>query len=54
LFYAAANVVDINIPFNTKTQTHPEYEGYSGELIKQADVVLLGFPLMYDMPEEVR
>ncbi|CAG7826840.1 unnamed protein product [Allacma fusca] len=29
---------------------HPEYEGYPvGELIKQADAILLGFPLMYPM-----
>ena len=34
---------------------HPEYEGYPyGELIKRADVVLLGFPLMYPMDRELR
>ena len=29
---------------------HPEYEGYSGAVIKQADVVLLHYPLGMDMP----
>ena len=27
---------------------HPEYAGYDGETIKQADVILLGFPLDID------
>ena len=27
---------------------HPEYAGYNGETIKQADVILLGFPLDID------
>ncbi len=26
----------------------------SGETVKQADVILLGFPLMVDMPKQVR
>jgi hypothetical protein len=49
---------------------HPEYDGYTNEVVKQADVVcliikpcidvlihvkiLLGFPLMYEMPASVR
>lgn len=34
---------------------HPEYEGYPiGESIKQADVVLMGFPLLYPMEPSTR
>lgn len=34
---------------------HPEYEGYEfGTPIKQADVVLMGFPQLYDMPASTR
>ncbi|KYQ91148.1 acid trehalase-like protein 1 [Tieghemostelium lacteum] len=40
--------------FNETSQMHPEYEGYQGETIKQADVILLGYPLMYNMSTEVR
>ena len=40
--------------FNETSQMHPEYEGYTDETVKQADVILLGFPLMYDMPASVR
>ncbi|KAM9957648.1 hypothetical protein ACTFIW_012615 [Dictyostelium discoideum] len=42
------------ILFDEVSQWHPEYQGYNGETIKQADVVLLGFPLMYNMSKEVR
>jgi trehalose/maltose hydrolase-like predicted phosphorylase len=31
-----------------------EYDGYDGEKIKQADVVLLGFPLNYPMKQSTR
>ena len=40
--------------FNETSQMHPEYQGYTSELIKQPDVVLIGYPLMYEMPENVR
>lgn len=43
------------IPFNTTGQWHPEYDGYTqDEIVKQADVVLLGYPLVTDMSEEIR
>ncbi|XP_072035583.1 protein-glucosylgalactosylhydroxylysine glucosidase-like [Amphiura filiformis] len=50
------NIADhMFILFDEKNQYHPEYEGYTlGTFIKQADVILLGFPLMVDMPEQVR
>ena len=31
-----------------------EYEGYPGDVVKQADVVLLHYPLGMDMPEDVQ
>jgi len=45
---------NLKIPFDQQKQIHPEFDGYAGQQIKQADVVLLGFPLMYTMPESVR
>ncbi|XP_064622222.1 protein-glucosylgalactosylhydroxylysine glucosidase-like [Lineus longissimus] len=46
---------DLVILFDEDEQFHPEFEGYRrGYPIKQADVILLGFPLMMDMPEHVR
>ncbi|CAF5175981.1 unnamed protein product, partial [Rotaria sp. Silwood1] len=38
------------------TQTHLEYDGFDlkNTIIKQADVVLLGFPLMWPMSKEIR
>ncbi|KAM9372927.1 protein-glucosylgalactosylhydroxylysine glucosidase [Phaethornis superciliosus] len=45
----------VKVPFDGEKQYHPEYDGYSpGEPVKQADVVLLGFPLMHPMSPEVR
>ena len=34
-------------------QVHPEYDGYDGEPINQADTVLLQFPLLYSMSDEI-
>ncbi|NXY75011.1 PGGHG glucosidase, partial [Glareola pratincola] len=45
----------LKVPFDAEKKYHPEYDGYSpGEPVKQADVVLLGFPLMHPMSPEVR
>ncbi|NXD14494.1 PGGHG glucosidase, partial [Nothocercus nigrocapillus] len=45
----------VKVPFDAEKKYHPEYDGYSpGEPVKQADVVLLGFPLMHPMSAEVR
>ncbi|NWR95058.1 PGGHG glucosidase, partial [Furnarius figulus] len=45
----------LKVPFDAERKYHPEYDGYSpGEPVKQADVVLLGFPLMHPMSAEVR
>jgi protein-glucosylgalactosylhydroxylysine glucosidase len=42
------------ILFDEQQRIHPEYEGYPGDLVKQADVVLLHYPLGLEMPEDVR
>lgn len=43
------------IPFDDEHQYHPEFEGYRrGVKVKQADVVLIGYPLMYKMDKQVR
>ncbi|KAM7437219.1 hypothetical protein ABFA07_013132 [Porites harrisoni] len=43
------------IPFDNKRNFHPEYEGYIPTvMVKQADVVLAGYPLMYEMQKQVR
>nr|XP_006131719.1 protein-glucosylgalactosylhydroxylysine glucosidase [Pelodiscus sinensis]XP_006131720.1 protein-glucosylgalactosylhydroxylysine glucosidase [Pelodiscus sinensis] len=45
----------IKVPFDAARNYHPEYDGYSpGKPVKQADVVLLGYPVMYPMSTEVR
>lgn len=42
------------IPFDSEHSYHPEYEGYLPKvLVKQADVVLTGFPLMLEMEKKV-
>jgi len=42
------------IPFDEEKQYHPEYEGYSLNITaKQADTILIGYPLMYDMTDKV-
>ncbi|KAK6472463.1 protein-glucosylgalactosylhydroxylysine glucosidase [Huso huso] len=45
----------IKVPFDPEEKYHPEFDGYQkGDSVKQADVVLLGFPLGYPMSAEVR
>lgn len=44
---------DLVILFNETLGIHPEYEGYGGAKVKQADVVLLHYPLGMDMTSEV-
>lgn len=38
----------LSVPFDEANQRHPEYEGYAGAQIKQADVTLLQYP--WDTP----
>jgi trehalose/maltose hydrolase-like predicted phosphorylase len=50
--YVAERLV---IVFNQTLQYHPEFQGYPlGQRIKQADAVLLGFPLNEPMEPQVR
>eukprot|EP00041_Stephanoeca_diplocostata_P022033 m.522676 g.522676 ORF g.522676 m.522676 type:complete len:859 (+) comp21968_c0_seq3:119-2695(+) len=41
--------------FDTTNNYHPEFQGYTrGTKIKQADTILLGYPLLYNMSTSVR
>lgn len=45
----------IKVPFDLEKKYHPEFDGYvAGDPVKQADVILMGFPLTYPMIPEVR
>uniref|UniRef100_A0A671S6Y5 Protein-glucosylgalactosylhydroxylysine glucosidase n=1 Tax=Sinocyclocheilus anshuiensis TaxID=1608454 RepID=A0A671S6Y5_9TELE len=45
----------IKVPFDPELKYHPEFDGYTqGNRVKQADVVLLGYPLAMSMTPEVR
>ena len=42
------------IPFDSENSYHPEYEGYTlDKEVKQADTILIGYPLMYEMDRKV-
>jgi trehalose/maltose hydrolase-like predicted phosphorylase len=38
---------------NPRLGIHPEFRGYLGQLVKQADVTLLQYPLQYPMPRRL-
>ncbi|KAM3869958.1 protein-glucosylgalactosylhydroxylysine glucosidase [Diretmus argenteus] len=45
----------IKIPFDQQSKYHPEFDGYvKGHPVKQADTVMLGYPLGLPMSPEVR
>ncbi|XP_045433664.1 protein-glucosylgalactosylhydroxylysine glucosidase isoform X1 [Pipistrellus kuhlii] len=45
----------IKVPFDVKRNFHPEFDGYEpGEEVKQADVVLLGYPVPFSLSPQVR
>ncbi|XP_054742489.1 protein-glucosylgalactosylhydroxylysine glucosidase [Anastrepha obliqua] len=45
----------MNILYDKKLDYHPQYLGYKrGEMVKQADVILLGYPLQYAMANKTR
>lgn len=45
----------IKVPFDPKLNFHPEFDGYQpGEEVKQADVVLLGYPVPFPLSPHVR
>ncbi|MFI2073840.1 discoidin domain-containing protein [Streptomyces triculaminicus] len=41
----------IRIPYDTQRKVFQQYDGYSGSKIKQADTVLLMYPLEWPMPQ---
>jgi trehalose/maltose hydrolase-like predicted phosphorylase len=43
----------LHIPFDEERRIVLEYAGYTDDVIKQADVVLLTFPLEWPLPEDV-
>eukprot|EP01102_Stenamoeba_stenopodia_P020574 TRINITY_DN8083_c0_g2_i2.p1 TRINITY_DN8083_c0_g2~~TRINITY_DN8083_c0_g2_i2.p1 ORF type:complete len:574 (+),score=131.27 TRINITY_DN8083_c0_g2_i2:205-1926(+) len=45
---------NLRFPFDEERQIHLEYDSYTNETIKQADVVLLSYPLMFPMTNAVR
>ncbi|XP_059190614.1 protein-glucosylgalactosylhydroxylysine glucosidase [Centropristis striata] len=45
----------LKIPFDKESQYHPEFDGYiKGHPVKQADTVMLGYPLGLQMSTEIR
>jgi protein-glucosylgalactosylhydroxylysine glucosidase len=38
----------LSMPFNATANVHPEFDGYAGQTVKQADTILLGYPLNVD------
>lgn len=43
------------VPFDAQRRYHPEYDGYAPPTkVKQADTVMLGYPLNMSMPQDVR
>lgn len=43
----------LTVPFDPVFGIHPEYDGYDGRQIKQADAVMLTYPWEYPMPATV-
>lgn len=45
----------IKVPFDSEQNFHPEFDGYErGEEVKQADVVLLGYPVPFPLRPDTR
>lgn len=43
----------LRIPLDSATDTHPEYEGYTGQKVKQADTVLMQYPYNWPMSKDI-
>jgi trehalose/maltose hydrolase-like predicted phosphorylase len=41
------------VPVDKKLGIHPEFAGYGGQLVKQADVTLMQYPWQFPMPKSV-
>ena len=48
-----ADGVTKTIPFDSTQDIYDEYDGYAGEQVKQADVVMLTYPIDFSMPSGV-
>ena len=42
------------MPFDPEAQIYLEYDGYTNETVKQADVILLGYPLNIEMSQQIK
>lgn len=50
-----ATAETLYVPFDAARRYHPEYDGYDASIkVKQADAVLLGYPLNVSMPHDVK
>jgi trehalose/maltose hydrolase-like predicted phosphorylase len=47
-------IENMYFPFDKKKRWIPEFEGYKGKKIKQADTDLLAFPLEYPFPRDIK
>lgn len=50
----SAIATGLRVPLNTSGNYHPEFASYTGDTVKQADAILLGFPFLFDMPVTTR
>jgi trehalose/maltose hydrolase-like predicted phosphorylase len=50
---AVARGLEASIPFDTASNIHPEYDGYNGQTVNQADVVMMQYPWRYPMENAV-
>ena len=41
----------LTLLYDEENDIHPQFEGYAGDDIKQADTILIGYPLQYPMAE---
>ena len=48
--YAGCMAEGLKLLYDPKLDFHPEHVGWNFTTIKQADVVMLGYPLSYEMP----
>jgi trehalose/maltose hydrolase-like predicted phosphorylase len=53
IWATVANGLKLTMPFDSSLNIYDEYDGYSGEQVKQADVVMLTYPLEFPMASGV-
>ena len=52
--YAAAPHLPLSSTLSPGTLVHPEYAGYDGAVIMQSSVALLQYPLLWDIPAQIK